>query len=135
MRYRFTNEHLSTTIGTIGLPMLARALLTLIGSCRIYYIFKIKAGRFRKRYLSRNRFAKETIRVCVFEKILFTFIHHCFRYRCQWLASSFELLFLDPWLGTSDRIYFNSRRVDPNSVCSAVGTHSARNTGKYSILS
>ena len=46
-------------IGTIGLPSLARALLTLIGSCRIYYVFKIKAGRFRKRYRSCNRFAKE----------------------------------------------------------------------------
>ena len=33
--------------------------LALIGSCRIYYVFKMKAGRFRKRYLSRNRFAKE----------------------------------------------------------------------------
>ena len=28
---RFTNERHSTTIGTIGLPRLARALLTLIG--------------------------------------------------------------------------------------------------------
>ena len=40
---RFTNECHSTTIGTIGLPRLARALLTLIGSCRIYYVFNIKA--------------------------------------------------------------------------------------------
>ena len=40
---RFTNERHSTTIGTIGLPRLARALLTLIGSCRIYYVFNIKA--------------------------------------------------------------------------------------------
>ena len=31
IRYRFTNERHSTTIGTIGLPRLARALLTLIG--------------------------------------------------------------------------------------------------------
>ena len=46
-------------IGTIGLPRLARALLTLIGSCRIYYDFKIKAGKFRKRYRFCNRFAKE----------------------------------------------------------------------------
>ena len=46
-------------IGTIGLPRLAWALLTLIGSCRIYYVFKIKAGKFRKRYRSCNRFAKE----------------------------------------------------------------------------
>ena len=41
------------------LPRLAWALLTLIGSCRIYYVFKIKAGKFRKRYRSCNRFAKE----------------------------------------------------------------------------
>ena len=41
---RFTNERHSTTIGTIGLPRLARSLLTLIGSCRIYSVFKIKAG-------------------------------------------------------------------------------------------
>ena len=40
---RFTNERHSTTIGTIGLPRLARALLTLSGSCRIYYVFNIKA--------------------------------------------------------------------------------------------
>ena len=39
-------------IGTIGLPRLARALLTLID-------FKIKAGKFRKRYRFCNRFAKE----------------------------------------------------------------------------
>ena len=40
---RFTNERHSTTIATIGWPRLARALLTLIGSCRIYYVFNIKA--------------------------------------------------------------------------------------------
>jgi len=33
-----SNERLSYSIGTIGLPRLARALLTLIGSCRIYYV-------------------------------------------------------------------------------------------------
>ena len=58
---RFTNELLSTSIETIGLPRLAWALLTLIGSCRIYSVFQIKAGRFRKRYLSCNRFAKEKV--------------------------------------------------------------------------
>ena len=42
IRYRFTNERHSYSIGTIGLPRLAR-LLTLIGSCRIYYVLKIKA--------------------------------------------------------------------------------------------
>ena len=42
---------------TIGLPRFARALLTRIGSCRIHFIFQIKAGRFRKRYCSCNRFA------------------------------------------------------------------------------
>ena len=43
---RFTNERrLSTSIETIGLPRLARALLTLIGSCRIYSVFQIyKSG-------------------------------------------------------------------------------------------
>ena len=40
---RFTNERLSNTIGAIGLPRLARCLLTLIGSWRIYYVYKIKA--------------------------------------------------------------------------------------------
>ena len=39
------------TIGTIGYynrnNRLARSLITLIGSCRIYYVFKIKAGSFR----------------------------------------------------------------------------------------
>ena len=40
----FYNERLFTWIGTIGLPRRARALLTLIGSCRIYSIFQIKAG-------------------------------------------------------------------------------------------
>ena len=59
---RFTNEHLSTTIETLGLPRLARSLLTLIGSCRIYSVFQIKAGKFRTRYRSCNRFAKEKIR-------------------------------------------------------------------------
>ena len=39
----FTNEGLSTTMDTIGLPRLAQALLALIGSCRIFYVFKIKA--------------------------------------------------------------------------------------------
>ena len=59
---RFTkNEGLSTSIGTIALPRRARALLTLIGSCRIYSVFQIKAGRFRRRYLSCNRFAKEKV--------------------------------------------------------------------------
>ena len=57
---RFTNERHSTTIGTIGLPRLARALLTLIGSCRIYYVFNIKA-RSTFTYYPCNRFAKETI--------------------------------------------------------------------------
>ena len=58
---RFTSERLYYSIGTIGLIWLARALLNLIGSCRIYYVFQIKAGSFRKRYDSCNRFAKETI--------------------------------------------------------------------------
>ena len=40
---RFTNERLSNTIGATGLPRLARCLLTLIGSWRIYYVYKIKA--------------------------------------------------------------------------------------------
>ena len=61
---RFTNERHSTTIGTIGLPRVARSMFTLIGSCRIYSIFQIKAGRFRKRYRSCNRFArKQFVRV------------------------------------------------------------------------
>ena len=55
---RFTYERLSTIISTIGLARLAGALLTLIGSCRIFFVFKIKVGTLRKRYLSCNRFAK-----------------------------------------------------------------------------
>ena len=38
-----SNERVSTTIGTIGLPRLAPPLLTLTGSCKIYYVFEIKA--------------------------------------------------------------------------------------------
>ena len=53
-----SNERLSYKIG-IGLPKLARSLLTLIGSGRINYIFKIKVGRFRKRYLSCNSLLKK----------------------------------------------------------------------------
>ena len=54
-----TNEGLPYTIGTIGLPRLARALLNLIGSCRIYYVFQLKASSFWKRYRSWNPFTKE----------------------------------------------------------------------------
>ena len=50
IRYRFTNERHSSTMKTIHLPRLARSLLNPIGSCRVYYIFKIKASRFRKRH-------------------------------------------------------------------------------------
>ena len=35
-----SNERVSTTIGTIGLPRLAPSLLTLTGSCKIYYVFE-----------------------------------------------------------------------------------------------
>ena len=45
IRYRFTNERHSQTI---NFPMLARSLLTLIDSCRIYYVFKIKSGHISK---------------------------------------------------------------------------------------
>ena len=61
IRYRLTTERLSTSIETIDLPRLAPSLLILIGSCRMYYVFKIKAGIFRKSYRSCNRFAKQTI--------------------------------------------------------------------------
>ena len=40
-----TSKRHSGTIKTIKLPGLARVLLTLIGSWKIYYVFKIKAGR------------------------------------------------------------------------------------------
>ena len=40
---RFTNERFSTSIETIGLPRLARVLLTLIDSCRIYSVFQNKS--------------------------------------------------------------------------------------------
>ena len=58
------------TIGTIGLPRLARALLTLIGSCRIYYVYKIKADSFWKHYRSGNRFARKYLFefACLFKK-------------------------------------------------------------------
>ena len=39
-----TNKRLSTSIETIDLPRLARALLTLISSFGIYYVFQVKAG-------------------------------------------------------------------------------------------
>ena len=39
IRYRFTNDRLSTSIETIGRPLLARSLLTLI----FIYVFKTKA--------------------------------------------------------------------------------------------
>ena len=57
VRYRSTNERLPYSIETIDLPEVARTLLTLIGSGRIYSIFQIKVGRFRTRYRSCYRFA------------------------------------------------------------------------------
>ena len=41
-----TNEGLPYTIGIIGLPRLARALINLIGSWRICYVIQLKAGSF-----------------------------------------------------------------------------------------
>ena len=41
IRYSFTNERRSQAVRIIALPGLARSLLTLIGSCRIYYVFII----------------------------------------------------------------------------------------------
>ena len=40
---RFTNERYSRTMKTINLSKRARALLTLIGSWKIYHVFKMKA--------------------------------------------------------------------------------------------
>ena len=55
------------------------SLLTLIGSCRIYYVFKIKASGFRKRYLSCNRFArKQFVRIRFFGKFCSLFITMAF---------------------------------------------------------
>ena len=56
IRYRSTNERFPYSIETIGFPRVARTLLTLFGLGRIYSIFQIKAGRFRTRYRSCNRF-------------------------------------------------------------------------------
>ena len=57
------------------MPRLARPIPTPIGSCKIYYLFEIKAGRFRKRYLSCNRFArKQLVRVRFFGKFYSPFI-------------------------------------------------------------
>lgn len=39
--------------------MLARTLLTLIGSCRIHCVFKVTARRFGKRYRSSNHFPRK----------------------------------------------------------------------------
>ena len=93
-----------------GLPRLARSLLTLIGLCRIFYVFKIKAGSFWKRYLSCNRFArKQFVRVRLFEeKSLFTFYHHGLRYGCSRISSSFGRLFLDPRMGN---ILFSAKHL------------------------
>ena len=44
-------------------------MFTLIGSCRIYSIFQIKAGRFRKRYRACNRFANENLSPRLFSNI------------------------------------------------------------------
>ena len=38
-------------------------------------------------------------------------------------------------MGNVNRVYFDSLKVDINGVCFTVGTHSPRDTGKYSIPS
>ena len=136
IRYRFTNKRHSTTIGTIGLPRLARALLTLIGSCRVYYVFNIKArSPFSILLLQSLCWGNNLFEFACLRKILFTFWYHGFFYQRWWASSSFGCLLLDPRLGIIAGIYFDTRWVDPNGVCSAVGTHSPRDTGKYSISS
>ena len=40
---------------------LSLLMSVMIGSCRIYYVFWIKAARFRKRYSSCNRFARKKV--------------------------------------------------------------------------
>ena len=96
-------------------------------SCRTYDLFKIKAGRFRKRYRSCNGFVRSNLFefVCL-RKHLLTFYHHGLYYKRWWASSSFGRLFLDPRMGTFDPVYFNSRWVDPNDVCSAIGTNRRR---------
>ena len=56
---RFTNERHSTTIGTIGRPKLARALLTLIGSCIESIMCSTLERALRSAYYYCNQFAKE----------------------------------------------------------------------------
>ena len=46
------------------------------------------------------------------------------------LQTLLDVLFLNPRIGTFDPVYFDSGRVDPNGVCSAVGTHSPRDTSE-----
>ena len=53
-----------------------------------------------------------------------TFYHNGFYYQRWWASSSFGRLFLDPRMETFDPVYFNSRWVDPNGVCSAIRTNS-----------
>ena len=79
---------------------------------------KIKAGRFRQRYLSCNRFARKYfVRVRCLKKIVFTVYQHGFRYRCSRISSSFGRLFLDPRMANVNGLCFNSRWVDGNGLC------------------
>ena len=132
----FTNECHCTSIETIDLLRLARALLTLIGSCRIYYVFNIKArSTFSILPLQSLCQGNNLFEFACLGKILFTFWYHGFYYQRWSASSSFGWLFLDPRLGIIAGIYFDTRWVDPNGVCSAVGTHHPRDTGKCSIPS
>ena len=116
---RFTNERHSTTIGTIGLPRFARALLTLIGSCRIYYVFNIKArSTFSILPLQSLCQGNNLFEFACLGKILFTFWYHGFYYQRRWASSSFGHLFLNPRIGIFDPVYFDTRWVDPSGVCS-----------------
>ena len=96
---RFTNECLSTTIGATGLPRLARSLLTLIGSWRIYYVFKIKARlpfnilflKFQfalKKVLLSPIFFKTSLQTCKSNRAL----HLCWRLT-KWKKSSVKSQF------------------------------------------
>ena len=74
---------------TIGLSRLACSIPTLICSCSIYYVFKIKADSFWKRYLSYNRLLGNNLfEFACLRKRAFTFYHHSLFFK-QYLLSGF----------------------------------------------
>ena len=100
IRYRSTYKRYSRAIKIIALFRLVESLLTLIGSCRIYYVFKINAGRFRKRH---------------------SFIQ---------LELAGTRLFNCPRVGVVDGSHSNPREFHPVGVCTIDRTDCARTRSK-----